>query len=227
MDRPDSDPEILREDLKNLRTINRLFGGLAAVKAAVNGLLRGTDVQSTMEILDLATGSGDQPVALAQLFRRLGRKTAITGVDRNPVMLAEARQQAIKYPEIVLLQSDITNLPFPDQSYDIVLCSLALHHFSLEDAVKIVAAMKRIARVGIVVNELSRSSVGACAAWLYTHLTTRNPMTLYDSYYSVLRAFTRTELARIAREARVEHFTIRSRPMFRLILVSDHREAGR
>ena len=35
MDRPDADPRMLRDDLKNLRVINRLFGGLSAIRKSI------------------------------------------------------------------------------------------------------------------------------------------------------------------------------------------------
>ncbi|HXG37631.1 MAG TPA: hypothetical protein VNL36_02545 [Bacteroidota bacterium] len=49
-------------------------------------------------------------------------------------------------------------------------------------------------------------------------------MTRYDSYLSVLRAFTPEELADLAREAGIRTFTITQRPFFRLILTTRHEQ---
>lgn len=222
MDRPTDDVAMLRDDLKNLRTINKYFGGLAAVRRNVLPLFQKIGNEKTIEILDLATGSADHPLALVKLACKLKRSIRLTAIDRNPVMLAVAREQTASYPEIEIRDGNILSPTFPDKSFDIVLCSLAIHHFSREDAVTILRNMARLSRVGFIVNELNRSWIGAWTAWLYTHLTTLNPMTLYDSYVSVLRAFTPDELASMARETEMEKFEIKTQPFFRLILIAQH-----
>jgi len=222
MDRPTDDVAILRDDLNNLRTINKYFGGLSSVQNAFLPLIERVDAAKSIEVLDLATGSADHPVALVKLARTRRRFIHITAVDKNPHMLAVARELTASYPEITVTPGDILSPGFPDKRFDIVLCSLAIHHFSREDAVTILRNMARISRVGFIVNDLSRSRLGAWTAWFYTHLTTRNPMTLYDSYVSVLRAFTPHELAQMAHEAGIRNFAINTRPFFRLILVGQY-----
>lgn len=224
MDRPNADVSVLRDDLKNLRRINKYFGGLAAVQTALMPLLGQIDKEKAVEILDLATGSGDHPLAVVKLARRLGRRVRIVAVDRNPVMLQIARELTAGIPEISIEEGEILSPRYPDKSFDIVLCSLTLHHFSRDDAIAILRNMARLCRVGFIVNDLRRSWPGAWTAWLYTHLTTRNPMTRYDSYLSVLRAFTPEELADLAREAGIRTFTITQRPFFRLILTTRHEQ---
>lgn len=222
MDRPTNDIAMLRDDLKNLRTINKYFGGLAAIRNSILPFFQKIASKKIIEILDLATGSGDHPVALVQLARRLQRSVRITALDANPLMLAAAKERVVGYPEIVVEQGDILSPRYAEKSFDIVLCSLAIHHFSREDAITILRQMKRLSRIGFIVNDLNRSWLGAWTVWLYTHLTTRNPMTLYDSYQSVLRAFTPYELAAMAREAGVQNFVVKKHPFFRLILVAEH-----
>lgn len=219
MDRPNVDPSVLDDDLKNLRVINKLFGGLSAVRKNIIPLLKRIDPGKEITILDLATGSADHPLELAKLGRKLNLNLRITAVDKNPVMLKIARERTKGPGNITIEEQNILNPQYPDKSFDIVLCSLAIHHFSREDAVTIVQQMNRLSRVGFIVNDLSRSWLGAWTAWLYTHVTTRNPMTLYDSYISVLRAFTPKELTAMAEEAEINGFTIKTQPFFRLVLV--------
>lgn len=218
MDRPGSSPDVLRDDLKNLRVINKYFGGLRAVRRHIMPMF---DMFGGKEIhiLDLATASGDHPVALARLARRLQKKITITAVDKNPIMLQVARERTSGIPEIRIEEADLLHLPYQDKSYDIVLCSLVLHHFAREEAVTLIRNIHGIARIGWIVHDLNRSWRAAWTAWLYTHLTIRNPMTLYDSYCSVLRAFTPEELAALARDSGVKNFEIHEERFFRLILV--------
>ncbi len=221
MDLPDADRTILEDDLRNLRVINRYFGGLPALQNAVVPMVMKRVNGDVTTILDLATGSGDQPVALARTFRRLGKPVRITAVDRNNVMLNVAQQQAAGTSEIVFERGDILNLKYEPASFDIVTCSLAIHHFSRDNAIHILREMNRISRLGFVVNDLSRSFAGAATAWLYTRLTTRNPMTRYDSVASVLRAFRKDELREMAAAAGVTPLRIYTTPLFRLLAVKE------
>jgi len=221
MDQPDADPEILEDDLRNLRIINRCFGGLSALRNAVVPIAMRAEPGKTISILDLATGSGDQPVSIVKTFRRLGKGVRITAVDRNEIMLNAARGHASGFPEIQFERGDILNLQYGRESFDIVSCSLAIHHLSRSNGVKLLHEMNRICRLGFVVNDLSRSYIGAVVAWVYTRLTTTNPMTRYDSVASVLRAFRKEELAEMAVEAGVQPVRIFTAPLFRLVVVKE------
>ncbi len=221
MDQPDADPAMLDDDLRNLRIINRYFGGLSALRRAVIPIAMKTKEGENVTILDLATGSGDQPVSLAKAFRRLGKHVRITAVDKNEIMLETARQYAFDFQEIHFERRDILDLPYASESYDIVSCSLAIHHLSRGNGVRLLREMHRISRLGFVVNDLSRSYIGAAAAWMYTRLTTTNPMTRYDSVVSVLRAFRKEELAEMAGEAGVQPVRIFTAPLFRLVVVKE------
>jgi len=221
MDLPHPDPGILRQDHGNLRTINKYFGGLRAVRKHAIALISKIDRTQTIHVLDLATGSADHPISLVRLARRLGRNIQVTAVERSPLTLSLAFEQTAKYPEITVRQGNILMLDYPPKSYDIVLCSLAIHHFSRADAVRILRTMVQFSRIGLIVNDLYRSWPAAWTAWIYTHLTTRNPMTLNDSYVSVLRAFTPTELREMAEESGVPGLKIYFHPMFRLVLVGE------
>lgn len=221
MDRPDADPTVLRQDLKNLRLINRFFGGLAAIQKNILPLIRNVDPGKEIRILDLATGSADHPRALVTLINHLQRSARITAVDKTPLMLQVARERTKDMASILIEEGDLLNLTYADKSFDIVLCSLAIHHFSHIDAVKILREMKRLSQVGFIVNDLNRSWPAAWTAWLYTHLTTRNPMTLFDSYYSVLRSFRVAEMKQLAEEAGIQRYAVKTEPMFRLILVGE------
>ena len=219
IDRTDNDPTLLAEDLQNLRTINRYFGGISAVRSNILTFFKHDASRKTFEFLDLATGAADLPIEILRVAENLERDVRILAVDKNPQILEMAQERTGAYRKITLEQRDLLQLGYEDKSFDIVLCSLAIHHFSRSDAVTILREMNRLSRLGFIVSDLNRSWIGAWTAWLYTHATTRNPLTLNDSYLSVLRAFTPDELRQMAIEAGIEKFEIMIRPFFRLILV--------
>jgi ubiquinone/menaquinone biosynthesis C-methylase UbiE len=222
VDLPGSDPFLLRDELNNLRKINRRFGGIAAVRREISALADHADPRRPLEILDLATGSADIPVALIDYFARAGRSVRITAIDRNEVVLEEASWHAAGASEISFVRGNILELDYPDGDFDIVLCSLALHHFDVGDAVSIIREMERLSRVGFVLCDLRRSYAALCGAWLYTRLTTRNIMTRTDAIASVRASFTETELRELLARAGVHQAELRRAPGFRL--VATHRK---
>jgi ubiquinone/menaquinone biosynthesis C-methylase UbiE len=219
MDREGNDPAILASGLEELRKINRRFGGWRAVRRAIRPLVDRVDPGRKIEILDLGTGSADYPVHLAGWMRRLGRAVRIEAVDKNPFMIATARGRAAAWPEITIKKMDALSPAYADRSFDIVLASLTLHHFSRPDAIRILREMNRMSRVGFIVNDLDRSRIGAWVVWLYGHLATTNPITRHDAYESMLRGFTKNEMIAMSREAGLGSFAVRRMPFFRLLLV--------
>jgi ubiquinone/menaquinone biosynthesis C-methylase UbiE len=219
IDRPDADPALLRDELKNLRIINRRFGGRAAVRKGLLELIPGLGPDRTVRLLDLGTGSGDQAVQAVALFRTLNRSCNLTAVDNNPVVLAEARALTGRYPEITVEEVDLRSLPYRDGQFDIALCSLTAHHFSDTEVCALIREMRRLARVGFVLIDLDRSYLALAAAWLYTHLTTTNIMTRTDAIASIRAAFTASELERLARESGILDPRVCSEPLFLLRLL--------
>jgi SAM-dependent methyltransferase len=207
MDRPGNDPALLRDDLTVLENINRRLGGIAIP-------LRYLPEFRPHTILDLATGSGDVPRAIARRF-----DVTITGVDGNPDILAIARERSAGCPDIHFEQHDLLALPYGPGSFDVVLCALALHHFAETDAVAILRRIHDIARVGFIVNDLRRNRVAIGLTKLMARTIITNPIARFDAPASCERAFTVAELRAMAERAGMTNFQIRRHAFFRMALV--------
>jgi hypothetical protein len=216
LDGPLDDAAALRGNLRDLRRINRRLGGVRLSARALEALLgpSGVTPGPPVRLLDVGTGAADIPVAL---IRRYGDGRGvdqpamhITGLDDRPEVLAAARglDRAIGELEasglLTLTLGDGRSLPYPDDAFEVAHCSLVVHHLEPAGAVAMLGEMARVARRGIIVNDLVRGRLALLGAWLLTRLTTRNRYTRHDAPLSVRRAYSRAELRELFVEAGLE-----------------------
>ena len=107
----------------------------------------------------------------------------------------------------------------------IALLSLTLHHFDGTDQVQVLREAARVAGRAVIVNELERCRTNLYGARLLAATRWRgNRLTRHDGPLSVLRAFTRTELAALAAAAGLRVARLERRFFYRLVLVIDARK---
>ena len=219
LDQAGHDPAELAANLRDIRTVNRLAGGVATVLRHLPGLLSQIPHGRPVEILDLATGCGDIPLRLAAWADRQRRPLYLTVTDRSPEILAEARRTLAGVPGVTFTVCDARAVPFPERSFDVVLCSLALHHFSPGEAVQVLREMDRLSRIGFILNDIRRCLAGFVAAWGASRVATRNRLTRHDMPLSVLRAYTPDELRALLRQAGIHDAAVTTHPLFRMTAV--------
>ena len=219
MDGSNLDPDELASNFRDIRRVNRLLGGTATTLRHIPGLLVDVPADRHLTVLDLATGSADIPLALVRWARRHNRQIEIAASDCSAEILAVARAHVAHEPGISLAQFDARSVPLPDNSFDIVLCSLSLHHFDEPDAIRVLAEMNRLARAGCILNDLTRGRLGYVATRAASRLTTRNRLTRHDGPLSILRAYTPDEVARMLRQAGITNARITTQRWFRMAAV--------
>jgi len=217
MDRRGNDAALLRADLGVLDYINRFLGGHRIPLDYLDELLD-TVPMNPLRILDLATGGADVPRAIARWARQRHVAVEITAVDANPEIVTIAREQCAAWPEIRIEQQDLLALPYAPASFDVVLCSLALHHFSEANVVAILRRIHDIARVGYVINDLRRNRVAIGVSKLMARTIIRNPIARFDAPASCERAFSVADLRAMATRAGLDNFTIRRQRFFRMAM---------
>jgi len=192
MDLPGNPRQVLEEDLANLRTLNHYLGGYRGVLRGVERLIDQRSL-THFSLLDVGTGSGDIPARLAAWARRRGLGAEFAALEGEPVTIAAAATETRDYPEIKLVRGDGLAPPFQARSFDFVLASQFLHHFSEAHIVTLLRTWSRIARRAIIVSDLVRHPLAYHGIRGLTRLFTRNVMTLTDAPLSVQRAFTISE----------------------------------
>ncbi len=219
LDQTGHDPAELAANLSDIRRVNRIAGGTRATMRPLPRLLAAAPEDRPVVILDLATGSGDIPRAILDWAATRGRPVEVIASDLSPEILDKARRHLGDYDNVSFASYDARAVPLPDQSVDIALCALALHHFTRENAVTVLREMARVARVGFVLNDITRGRLGLISAWVASRLATRNRLTRNDMPLSVRRAFTPDELSQMLAEAGLEDAVVRQHWLFRMTAV--------
>jgi 2-polyprenyl-3-methyl-5-hydroxy-6-metoxy-1,4-benzoquinol methylase len=202
MDRPQPVSIELERDLRSIRQLNRWFGSHRVVRHFVRRWIR---PGARMRIIDLATGSGDIPRLIVDLARKMGANVEIDALDRQSATLEIARGSSSGYPEISYVEENILQLK-PPHRYDIVLCSLVLHHFSEGDAVCVLRRCRELSRKFVLVSDLRRGLLTTAGVYFLTALIFREPMTRYDARLSAARAFSFAEFNDLAGRAGWKNF---------------------
>ncbi len=202
MDRPQPVSAELERDLQNLRRLNKRFGSHRLIRHFLRSWVKPGD---RLHVADFATGSGDIPRMVIDYAHAAGAAVTIDAIDQNRATLEIARRLSGGYPEISYVHANVLEWQ-PAQPYDIVLCSLALHHFSDDDAVRVLRRSRELSRHFVLVSDLCRGWMATIGVYLLTALIFREPMTRYDARLSAARAFSSHEFRDLALRAGWEEF---------------------
>jgi len=219
MDLPGGSPGELVRTLHDLAWINRWLGGTRLVYQRLTSLQAALPAPTLL--LDVGTGYADIPRAVVRWARQRGFSIAIEALDHHDRILALARQASQDYPEIRLRSGDALALPYPDESFDLVLASLILHHMEGRDQVGFLRELYRVARRTVLVNDLRRGRWPFVATWVGLHVISQDPLIHHDGPLSVRRGFLPEELLHLAREAGWARARVSRHPLFRLALTGE------
>lgn len=218
MDDPSVDPKLHRAALAKLSQFNFLAGCAGTIGRELER--HGATRDRPLRVLDLATGAGDLPLRLMQRAARKGLPWIVDGADVSHVAVAHARESAERLPQQMrpnYFALDVLRDPLP-VGYDVLTCSLFLHHLSVPDAIALLAKMRAAANCGVLVQDLLRSTAALRLTWLVTRLCSRNSLILDDGPASVAAAFTLDEARDLARKAGLEQARIERRWPCRWVL---------
>lgn len=223
------DPAISRDShfvaLRDLGRINRWSGSASVVWHSVRRLARQLG-RNQLRVLDVATGGADIPIRLWRLGRAAGLELEIDALDISAQALEFAAEKCrLAGAPVNLRQLDIVRQEV-DQRYDLVTCSLFLHHLTNEEAELVLGKMVAAARYQVVVVDLARSRWNLLQVWLATRVLSRSKVVHFDGPQSVRAAFSLQELKAIADRLGGCRFTIRSSWPCRQVLVGTVEKHG-
>ena len=180
------------------------------------------DQPAKLSLLDVACGAGDVAIGVARRARREDVNLVIEGCDISPTAIAYATDRARRAEaDVRFFEHDVLNTPL-GRVYDVVICSLFLHHLDEAAAIRLLRTLDAAARSLVIVSDLDRSRLGLVLAWLGTRLLSRSPVVHVDSLRSVRAAFTRAEAAALAAKAGLTSSRLTAHWPCRWRLVAEH-----
>tara|TARA_R110002049_G_scaffold256629_1_gene432071 strand:+ start:1304 stop:2011 length:708 start_codon:yes stop_codon:yes gene_type:complete len=197
MDDLEMSGDLLINTLDKLGNINKWLGGNKVALDGVKILLDKMPKDKVISIVDLGCGHGDILRRLAKFGRKNGYQFQLVGIDANQAAIDYGVQLSADYPEISYQKLDVLSAEFDHHQYDIAVCTLFLHHFEDDIALKFVQALLKNAQVGVLINDLHRHWM---AYYLFKFLTLfiNNHMINQDGLTSILKAFKRKDLEKFA-----------------------------
>ena len=184
-------PEEVQLSLDDLRGVNRRFGG-----NALHTRLFAKAVSATtgpLTILEVASGRADVLQAALLPLRKQGRELSIWLLDASRLHFPCTELWDSALPKPQCFEGNALDLPFQDNSADIVSCCLFLHHLEPDQITAFFREALRVARTAVIINDLERRP----DHWLLAcmgRFVFRSRLSKYDSKVSVRRSYTLEEL---------------------------------
>jgi SAM-dependent methyltransferase len=200
MDLPGLDPGEHRRALDALGRSHAVSRSAALLWRTLRGVLPADG--RPLRVLDLACGGGHVLVDLARRAARAGVELEARGLDSSPVALEYARALAARAGarDVTFAFLDVAHQSLPE-AFDVVLCSLFLHHLDDDGAVALLRRMREAARRLVVVSDLRRTVLGHSYAFVGCRLISRSRVFHVDGPRSVEAAFTTGEARVLAARA--------------------------
>jgi ubiquinone/menaquinone biosynthesis C-methylase UbiE len=218
LDKGDYTPEEYEGCLVELRRVNEWLGDARALRASLVPEIERAGLLE-FSLLDVGAGSGELLRVVAREARRRGWRARLVGLELNERSARAILEESSEFvEEIGAVRGDAFQLPFADNAFDYVICSLFTHHFQDEGVVRVLREFRRVARRRLFVIDLHRH---ALAYLLYTtvgRLFLHNRLIREDGALSIRRSFRAGELRRLAAAAQLEDAEVRRRFPFRLVL---------
>ena len=199
-------PAEVAGSLKDLRMFNSWFGGVHTMSSLLRRVAQKRGLKE-ISWVDVAGGEG-------YVATRTQRSLARSGISSQPVILDRAPTHLSNtHPAIC---GDALALPFHDNSFDAVGCSLFMHHLEPDDIVRFVQEGLRVAQHAFLIHDLQRHPMHLALGYLGMPLY-RSRITRHDALASVRRAYTVDEVRKIlSRVAPAENIEIRKFFLFRM-----------
>jgi ubiquinone/menaquinone biosynthesis C-methylase UbiE len=176
--------------LRDMCRINRWFGGVTTTRKLIERLASATG-DKNFSVLEVAAGFGDVSKAAGRQLERKGISLDVTDLDRMLTHLVRGNRAVV---------ANALALPFQDNSFDVVSCSLFAHHLEPAELAHFTSEALRVSRCAVVINDLVRHPMHL--ALVYAGFAfMRSYVSRVDGLASVRRAYVPDEMRQILSSA--------------------------
>jgi 2-polyprenyl-3-methyl-5-hydroxy-6-metoxy-1,4-benzoquinol methylase len=195
--------------LSDLWFINRAFGGVSTAQSLIRRVARANSL-SKVSLLEVASGPGKVPAAVMERMQRDGIDLEISLLDRSRSHLNGSGRSVV---------GDAVELPFANDSFDIVSSTLFIHHLMPEDVRKFIGESLRVCRRAVLINDVIRSPLHLALVYAGLPLF-RSRLTWHDAPASVRQAYTPEEMRDLVAGASAARVEISRHPLFRMGVIA-------
>jgi len=207
MDDPNLDPALHQQALVGLQRVHWISGTVATIWQPIRELAEQTP-GTMLSVLDVACGGVDLAVPLNNKNKLSRYDIQVNGCDISGTALKFASSNAAaKHADVHFFSADVLSGQFQEE-YDIICCSLFLHHLEESDAVNLLLSMRNAAKHLVLVSDLCRTRLGYLLTWGGLRLLTRSRICHVDGPLSVRAAFTPAEMLDLAGRANLYDATV-------------------
>jgi ubiquinone/menaquinone biosynthesis C-methylase UbiE len=190
LDSEECPPGEVEKSLRDLSHINRWFGGVATTRRLIEKVVASSG-QKRLSLLEVAAGFGEVPRVAAQQLAVEGITLEFTLLDRLPTHLPPGNHSVV---------ADALSLPFSNNAFDLVSCSLFAHHLDAQQLVRFAKEALRVSRSALLINDLIRHPMHLALVYAGFPLM-RSYVSRVDGVASVKRAYVPEEIRAILSRA--------------------------
>lgn len=180
LDEHDAPRADVDRSLRDLRWINRWFGGVGIYRRIVRPF-------APDSILDIGTGTSDLLEGVPHVAQRIGLDFKIDHLTWQP-----------RDRRIHRVVGDARQLPFRDRAIDVVTSAHFLHHFTPEENSAMLRESLRVARKGVAMNDTRRHYLPLLFVQVVGALRLVGRITRFDAPASVRQGYTVAEVRAFA-----------------------------
>jgi 2-polyprenyl-3-methyl-5-hydroxy-6-metoxy-1,4-benzoquinol methylase len=207
--------KLLKDALDKIAKINQLLGGNKLTLKGIEQLICNINNKNKITIVDIGCGNGDMLRKIANFGLKNQYNFNLIGIDANEYTIGYAQKLSKNYSNISYKCEDIFNKQFSELKYDIVLCTLTLHHFKNEEIIDLMSIFNSNSKIGIVINDLHRSKIAYRLFQVLSLVFNLNGMSKQDGLTSILRGFKKQELIDFSEKLQFTKYKIQWKWAFR------------
>jgi len=210
-------PKHIADAMDDLRHINSWFGGIRTTEHMLRQVIYATG-RHQLSFLDVGSGAGDFATLVRQRFAP-DVQIEFSLLDRQASHLKFAGNGKRYANGFRKVAGDACALPFQENSFDVVGCTLFAHHLESAALVDFVNEALRAARIAVLINDVRRSPLHVALVYASLPLY-RSPITWHDAPASVRQAYTEDEIRSVLTQTNAGRIQIDRQPFYRMGVIA-------